>query len=83
MKENSYINVHPQCTPLLLWEAALNEGGGRPAAESQVSSAVSTVLNSVPRKHAHRKAEPSGIHTRADVFTAGKHHPKSLRGFPG
>lgn len=60
MKEKCYINVHTQCTSLLLWEAAVNEGGGRPTAESQVSSAVPTFL---PRQHVHCNTEPSGIHT--------------------
>lgn len=63
MKANSYINVHPRCTSILLWDAAVSEGGGCPAAESRVSSAVSTLLNFVPRQHAHCNAELSGIHT--------------------
>lgn len=55
------MNVHPRCTPRLLWEAAVNEDGERPAAESQVSNAASRLLHFVLSKQAHCNAEPTGI----------------------
>lgn len=41
----------------------MNEDGGCPAAENQVSNAVSTLLHFVLKKHAHYNAEPTGMHT--------------------
>lgn len=64
IKENSCNNVHPQCTALLLWEAAVKEDGGGPAAQSQVSNAVSSLLHFVASQQSHYNAlKNTGIHT--------------------